>query len=172
MRWLRKAVLRAGGIISLHDESAVYSSETAVLRGHAARRSAFDSIAALTAFNGVLIEGIEVVFIVIATGAAGHLIVPASVGAAAAGIVVLSAGLLLRTPLTHVPENSLKMAVGVLLSAFGTLWIGEGAGVSWPGGDLSIIWLIALYLCAAAVAVLALRARLEARQRSRKTEHQ
>jgi Ca2+/H+ antiporter, TMEM165/GDT1 family len=100
----------------------------------------------------VLVEGIEVVFIVIATGAASHLIIPASVGAVAAGVVVLSMGFLLRAPLTRVPENWLKFTVGVLLSAFGTLWIGESAGIPWPGGDASIVWLAGLYLCSALAA--------------------
>lgn len=149
MRWLRKSTLRAAGIISLHDESAAYTSETAALRNGAAHGSGIDGVAVLTAFNGVLVEGIEVVFIVIATGAAGHLLVPTAIGAMAAGAVVLMAGVLLRAPLTRVPENSLKLAVGVLLSAFGTFWIGEGAGYAWPGNDLSIIWLAALYLCSA-----------------------
>jgi Ca2+/H+ antiporter, TMEM165/GDT1 family len=153
MRWLRKSTLRAAGHITLRDESVAYSSETAALRTRTHHAGGFDTIAAVTAFNGVLVEGIEVVFIVIATGAAGHLIIPASVGAAAAGIVVLSMGFLLRAPLTRIPENWLKFAVGVLLSAFGTLWIGESAGIRWPGRDLSIVWLAALYLCSALAAV-------------------
>ena len=149
MRWLRKSTLRAAGIISLHDESATYMSEVAALRGGAIRQSGIDGVAVITAFNGVLVEGIEVVFIVIATGSTGHLLIPAAIGAAAAGAVIFSAGILLRAPLTHVPENSLKLAVGVLLSTFGTFWIGEGAGYTWPGDDLSIIWLAALYFCSA-----------------------
>jgi Ca2+/H+ antiporter, TMEM165/GDT1 family len=158
MRWLRKSTLRAAGVISLHDESAAYTSETAVLHRGVARRSGIDTLAVLTAFNGVLVEGIEVVFIVIATGAAGHLLIPAAIGAGVAGAVVLTAGILLRVPLTRVPENSLKLAVGVLLSAFGTFWIGEGAGYVWPGNDLSLIWLTSLYFCTAiAIAMLAKR---------------
>jgi Ca2+/H+ antiporter, TMEM165/GDT1 family len=158
MRWLRKSTLRAAGIISLHDESATYTSEAASLREGGARRSGIDAAAVVTAFNGVLVEGIEVVFIVIATGAAGHLLIPAAIGAIAAGAVVLTAGMLLRAPLTRVPENSLKLAVGVLLSAFGTFWIGEGAGFSWPGGDLSIVGITTLYLASSlGIAVVARR---------------
>jgi Ca2+/H+ antiporter, TMEM165/GDT1 family len=149
MRWLRKSTLRAAGVISLHDESAAYTSETAALHGGTAHRPGIDGVAVVTAFNGVLVEGIEVVFIVIATGTAGHLLIPAVIGAIGAGVVVLTAGLLLRAPLTRVPENSLKLAVGVLLSAFGTFWIGEGAGYMWPGDDLSIVWLAVLYCCSA-----------------------
>ena len=161
MRWLRKSTLRAAGIISLHDESVAYTSETAALRGGVATRPGIDGVAVVTAFSGVLAEGIEVVFIVIATGAAGHLLVPAAIGAAAAGIAVLTAGMLLRAPLTRVPENSLKLAVGVLLSAFGTFWIGEGAGYTWPSDDLSIVWLAALYLFSAVgIAVVAKQSRV------------
>jgi uncharacterized membrane protein len=156
-RWLRKSTLRAGGIIQPHDELTAYLSETAALHNSARREHAFDMVAAITAFNGVFVEGVEVVFIVVATGAAGHLIVPAAVGAAIAGVIVLLVGTLLHAPLTHVPENSLKLAVGVLLTAFGTFWIGEGAGFSWPGGDVSIIWLAALYLCSALLSARAIR---------------
>jgi uncharacterized membrane protein len=157
MRWLRKSTLRAAGIVNLHDESAAYISEATALRSGAARQAGIDGVAVVTAFNGVLVEGIEVVFIVIATGAAGHLLVPAAIGAIAAGAVVLTAGVLLRAPLTRVPENPLKLAVGVLLSAFGTFWIGEGAGYVWPGDDLSIVWLAALYLTSALGIAVAVR---------------
>jgi uncharacterized membrane protein len=146
MRWLRKSMLRAAGIIALHDETVAFATESQTLRtrpGHATR---FDTAGALTAFNGVLIEGIEVVFIVLAAGAAGQALLPAAVGAAAAGVVVMLLGVALRTPLTRIPENQLKLAVGVLLTAFGTFWIGEGLGYIWPGGDLAIIALVALYI--------------------------
>jgi Ca2+/H+ antiporter, TMEM165/GDT1 family len=159
MHWLRKSTLRAAGILSLHNESTAFSSETTALRSRARPASTLDTVAAITAFNGVFVEGIEVVFIVIATGAAGHLIIPAAIGAGAAGVLVLAAGALLRAPLTRVPENSIKLAVGVLLAAFGTFWIGESAGFSWPGGDASVIWLAALYLSSALIAVAAIKRR-------------
>jgi len=157
MRWLRKSTLRAAGIISLHDESAAFSSETAALQNRARPANTLDMVAAITAFNGVFVEGVEVVFIVIATGATGHLIIPAAVGASAAGAAVLTTGILLRAPLTHVPENSLKLVVGVLLTSFGTFWIGEGAGFPWPRGDVSIAWLAVLYLSSALVTALAIK---------------
>jgi len=167
MRWLRKSTLRAAGVIRLHDESAAYISETTALYTGAAHGPGIDGVAVVTAFNGVLVEGIEVVFIVIATGAAGHLLLPAAIGAMTAGVVVLTAGMLLRTPLTRVPENSLKLAVGVLLSAFGTFWIGEGAGYTWPGDDLSIVWLAVLYFCSAlGIAVVAKHVLLTQRKSS------
>jgi uncharacterized membrane protein len=157
MRWLRKATLRAAGIVTLHDESVAYSAEAAALRNRADHGHTLDMVAAIAAFNGVFVEGVEVVFIVIATGAAGQMIIPATVGATTAGVVVLVAAMSLRAPLTRVPENSLKFAVGVLLTAFGTFWIGEGAGFSWPGGDASIIWIAALYLCSALLSAQAIR---------------
>jgi uncharacterized membrane protein len=157
MRWLRKSTLRTAGIIELHDESAVFSSETAALRRHARPVNTLDMVAAITAFNGVFVEGVEVVFIVVATGAAGHLIVPAAIGAGTAGVVVLAVAMLLRAPLTRVPENSLKLAVGVLLMAFGTFWIGEGTGFSWPGSDASVAWLVVLYLSSALISAFAIK---------------
>jgi uncharacterized membrane protein len=156
MRWLRKAVLRAAGIVPLHDEAAAFSSETAALSG--ARRAArWDIIAVATSFKAVLVEGIEVVFIVIALGAAGDALVPASLGAIAAGVVVSSIGLLLHRPLARVPENTLKFAVGIMLSAFGTFWLGEGYGLPWPGADLAIVGLMAGFAAAALVSLRLIR---------------
>ena len=142
MRWLRKAVLRAGGIVPLHDEAAAFSSETRSLsvRALVAR---WDVIGIATSFKAVMLEGIEVVFIVIALGAVGNALVPASLGAIAAGVLVALIGLMLHRPLARVPENSLKFAVGIMLSAFGTYWLGEGYGLSWPGSDLAIVGLMA-----------------------------
>jgi uncharacterized membrane protein len=94
----------------------------------------------------VTLEGLEVVFIVIAVGATANALVPASVGAAAAGVLVIGAGAVLQRPLSRVPENSLKFVVGILLSAFGTFWFGEGLGMKWVGEDISILGLIAGYL--------------------------
>jgi uncharacterized membrane protein len=147
MRWLGKAILRAGGVIGLHDESAIYAQETAAL----ARSRDGDRVALVTAFKAVILEGLEVIFIVIAMGAHG-LLVPAAAGAVLAGSLVILAGVALRRPLARVPENTLKFAVGVLLSAFGVFWLGEGLGYSWPGRDLALLGLIG------AVAMLALLA--------------
>jgi uncharacterized membrane protein len=158
MRWLRKSALRMAGVISLHDESAVFTSEALTLRAQrVTTRAALDPVAIFTAFNGVLIEGLEVVFIVVGAGAVGHALLPAALGAAAAGAVVVALGLVLRAPLTRIPENSLKLAVGVLLSAFGTFWIGEGLGFSWIGGDLSVIGLAAAFLGSVAFATAGAR---------------
>jgi uncharacterized membrane protein len=150
MRWLRKAILRAAGRIALHDELAVFAGETAQLRGGVRRLVAgWDQVAVATAFKIVMLEGIEVVFIVIAIGAAGGLLLPAGLGAGAALLLVVALGLVLHRPVARVPENQLKFAVGVLLAAFGTFWVGEGIGLAWPGGDWSILALIGGFLLVA-----------------------
>ena len=150
MRWLRKAILRAAGRIALHDELAVFAGESAQLQ-HGARRlvAGWDQVAVATAFKIVMLEGIEVVFIVIAIGAAGGLLLPAGLGAGAALLLVVALGLVLHRPVARIPENQLKFAVGVLLAAFGTFWVGEGIGLAWPGGDWSILALIAGFLLVA-----------------------
>lgn len=147
LRWLRKAILRAAGFIALHDEEAAFIKETGALQaGDAGTAGHHDWIAGLTAFKAVMLEGIEVVFIVLAVGAGRGLLWPASLGALAACALVLALGLVLRKPLASVPENTLKFAVGVMISAFGIYWTGEGLGVDWPGGDFAIPALAALLL--------------------------
>jgi uncharacterized membrane protein len=147
MRWLRKAVLRSAGIIGLHDEAAIFAKTTTALRADGTpARAHLDMVAVITTFKAVILEGLEVVFIVIAVGAVGHMLIPASIGAAAAGALVLFLGLMLHRPLSRVPENALKFAVGVLLSAFGAFWVGEGLRFHWPGEDLSLLGLISGFL--------------------------
>lgn len=158
MRWLRKAVLRAAGIIALHDELAVFTEETAHLQ-EAARRDKhrLTWVAGLTAFKAVVLEGLEVVFIVIAVGAGHGLLLPASLGALAACAIVLLIGLVVHKPLARVPENTLKACVGVILAAFGVYWTGEGLGISWPGGDLAVIAFAAIFLATGLITVALLR---------------
>ena len=162
MRWLRKAMLRAAGVLALHDEDAIFAREVAELSTTvqpAAVRAAIDRLGFATSAKAVILEGLEVIFIVIATGAGGRL-AAASLGAALAGILVIAAGLALHRPLARVPENTLKYSVGVLLSAFGVFWIGEGLGYPWPGEDLTLLGLIAGFaLVSAAGVALARRAR-------------
>jgi len=146
MRWLRKAVLRSAGIIGMHDEEAIYQREKKELEQQGAVRAKLDWVALVTTFKAVTLEGLEVVFIVIATGAIGHMLIPASIGAAAAGVVVISLGVALHKPLAKVPENTLKYAVGVLLSSFGVFWVGEGLKFPWPGDDLSLFGLAGGFL--------------------------
>jgi uncharacterized membrane protein len=158
MRWLRKAILRAAGVIALHDEDAAFASEAAALRkGPRAFLAGLDKIAVATTFKTVILEGIEVVFIVIAIGAVGNLLVPASIGALAALALVVLLGLALHRPLARIPENSLKFTVGVLLSAFGAFWVGEGVGLEWPGSDLALFGIAAVFLLAALASIPAAR---------------
>jgi len=158
MRWLRKAVLRAGGVIGFHDEAGIYAKETAALTraGGGSSVRSLDRIAVATSFKAVTLEGLEVIFIVIATGAGG-LLLPAALGAALAGSLVIAAGLVLHRPLARVPENTLKFAVGTLLSAFGVFWVGEGLGYPWPGEDLALLGLVGGFAAVALIAVVAVR---------------
>ena len=154
MRWLRKAILRAAGLVAMHDEAAIYTQQEQALRQLGRSGSGLDKVAFATAFKITMLEGIEVVFIVIALGAGGvGLLLPASFGALAALLVVVTLGLVVHRPLSRVPENTLKFVVGVLLSAFGTFWVGEGFDIAWPGRDWSILGLIAGFLVVALVAV-------------------
>ena len=160
--WLRKAALRAAGVIPLHDEDAIYAAETAELAAAGRRQDArLDWAAAATAFQGVLLEGLEVVFIVIAVGAGRGLLLPAGIGAAAACALVLAVGAAVHHPLSRVPENSLKFAVGVMLSAFGVYWTGEGLGIPWPGQDLALLVFVLLFLGAGMLGAATARPVLE-----------
>jgi uncharacterized membrane protein len=151
MGWLRKAVLRAAGFIALHDEDAAFAAaETARMSsGTAPRPTGLDWLGAVMAFKAVLLEGLEVVFIVIAVGAGRGLLLPASLGALAACVVVLAIGAIVHRPLARVPENTLKFAVGVILCAFGVFWTGEGMGIAWPGADLMILFFAVAFLVVA-----------------------
>ena len=164
MGWLRKAVLRSAGVIPLHDENAAFAAETEHLAEEARRkRTSLDWIAGLAAFKAVLLEGLEVVFIVIAVGAGRGLLWPASIGALAACVAVLVVGVVVHRPLSRIPENTLKFGVGVMLSAFGVFWTGEGLGVEWPGQDLLLFGFAALFLVTGlATATLVRRPPMEA----------
>ena len=160
MRWLRKAILRSAGVIQLHDEEKAYSEESATLRamGHFTR--GWDRAAVIASFKITMIEGIEVVFIVIAVGATGHgLLLPASLGALVALLLVVLLGVALHRPVATIPENALKFLVGVMLCAFGTFWVGEGMALTWPGGDAALAALNAGYLAVALMLARLCRAR-------------
>ena len=166
MRWLRKAILRSAGVIPLHDEDAVYAREAESLRRIGGGRMGlmgWDVPAVATAFKITMLEGLEVVFIVVAVGAGGvGLLIPASAGALAALVVVVLLGVIVHRPLAAIPENTLKFVVGVLLTAFGTFWVGEGIGLDWPGQDWSILGLVAGFLLVAVLAVPWCRTRVGA----------
>jgi uncharacterized membrane protein len=163
MGWLRKASLRAAGIIPLRNEDAVFAAEAAQLDHQTQRQQRnLDWLAGITALKAVLLEGLEVAFIVIAVGAGRGLLMPASLGALAACTFVLIVGAVVHRPLSRVPENTLKFGVGVMLSAFGVFWTGEGLGIAWPGQDLALLLFVALFLAAGLVgATLARRSRME-----------
>lgn len=154
LRWLRKAILRAAGVLALHDEAKAFEQETAQLRrrGPVSLRG-IDPVAFGASFKIVMLEGIEVVFIVIAIGAGGTMLVPASLGAALALGAVVVLGLCLHKPLATIPENTFKFIVGVLLSAFGCFWVGEGLGLEWPGADTALLFLVAVFLAVALLLV-------------------
>jgi len=158
LQWLRKAILRAAGRKAKHDEEAIFREELDTLGG-TPESAAFDWLGFTVAFKGVLLEGLEVVFIVIAFGSAqGHLGL-AVAGAAAALVVVVVAGVLARGPLSRVPENTIKFAVGLLLTTFGCFWAAEGAGVEWPGDELSLLGVLAFFAAVSFVLVRSLRRR-------------
>ncbi len=145
--WLRKAILRSAGIIPLHDEDLIFAKEKAGLIAEAkSKQSTQDWIAGLAAFKAVLLEGLEVVFIVIAVGSGHGMLWPAALGALGACIAVLIIGVIVHKPLSRVPENTLKFCVGVMLSAFGVFWTGEGLGIAWPGQDLILVLFGAIFL--------------------------
>src|SRR5665213_708085 len=154
LRWLRKAILRSAGLIPLHDEQAAFQKNSEAMRHLGTGHATWDKVAFAAAFNITMLEGTEVVFIVIAIGAGSTgMLLPASLGAVAALLVVIALGLILHRPLARVPENTLKFTVGVLLSAFGTFWVGEGMHLAWPAADWSILALIAAYLAIALLMV-------------------
>jgi uncharacterized membrane protein len=144
LQWLRKAILRSSGYKALHDEDEAFREERerAAAAGVDQRRGV-DWYSFTVAFKGVLLEGLEVVFIVIAFGAAQGRFDVAIAGAAAAVVLVVVVGVLVRKPLERVPENTIKFAVGLLLTSFGIFWAAEGAGVDWPGDELSLLAVIA-----------------------------
>jgi len=143
MRWLRKAILRAAGVLALHDEAAAFAKQTEAMQAAGGRGVGFDRVGFAAAFQITMLEGVEVVFIVVAVGAGGvGLMAPAALGAIAALLVVVLLGVIVHKPLSRVPENQLKFVVGVLLSSFGAFWVGEGMGLAWPGDDWSILALV------------------------------
>jgi len=155
LKWLRKAILRFAGIVALHDEELIYQREVAELRAQGLTHAKFDQFGFWVSYKAVLLEGLEVAFIVIAFGAQGADQLQAGIVAAiAAGIVVILAGLALKQPLTQIPENAMKFGVGVMLTTFGIYWAGEGFGVEW---ELGAFTLIALFLGLCVVSWLGLQ---------------
>jgi uncharacterized membrane protein len=147
LHWLRKAILRASGFVALHDEEAAFAAETAEARAAAGdKRLGLDWYGFTISFKGVFLEGLEVAFIVITFGSAQGNIPLAALGAAAAVVLVAVVGVAVRAPLARVPENSLKFAVGAMLTTFGIFWGAEGAGANWPGADAALPVILAFVL--------------------------
>ena len=144
VQWIRKAVLRASGYKALHDEDRLYAEHLAEARDQTARRSGLvpDWYGFTLSFKGVLLEGLEVVFIVLTFGANARNVGLATIAAACAVVLVAAAGLAIRAPLARVPENTMKFVVGIMLTSFGIFWGGEGAGAHWPGSDAALLVII------------------------------
>ena len=144
LQWLRKAILRSSGYKDLHDEGAIYARQVAAARTATggSRRGVRDWYAFTLSFKGVLLEGLEVVFIAITFGASQQNVGLAAAAAVAAVVVVAAVGIAVRAPLSRVPENTMKFSVGVMLTSFGVFWGAEGAGVSWPGNDAALLALV------------------------------
>jgi uncharacterized membrane protein len=159
LQWLRKAILRASGFKALHDEDAIFAAEVAAAEASGAESRGLDGYGFTVSFKGVLLEGLEVAFIVVTFGSNQHNVPLAALAAFAAVALVVLAGFAVRAPLSRVPENTLKYGVGVMLTAFGTFWGAEGAGAEWPGGDAALPVLIAFTLTTSILLVATLRRR-------------
>jgi uncharacterized membrane protein len=160
LQWLRKAILRASGFKALHDEDAIYAEELAGARAAATgERGGIDWYGFTLAFKGVLLEGLEVAFIVITFGSAQGNVPLAAAAAGVALVIVTVVGVLVRAPLARVPENTLKFAVGVMLTTFGIFWSAEGAGADWPGGDAALPGVLVFVILVSFASVALLRRR-------------
>ena len=161
LQWLRKAILRASGYKDLRDEGAAYQREVAAAEGAASSKKPLvdDWYAFTLAFKGVVLEGLEVAFIALTFGANQHDLPLAAVAAVAAVVAVAGAGVVLKAPLAKVPENTMKFAVGVMLTGFGVFWGAEGAGAEWPGGDAALPLVVGYVLAVALTAVWLLKRR-------------
>jgi uncharacterized membrane protein len=156
LQWLRKAILRAAGVKAKHDELLTYRRETEAARSAGGRLSGFDGYSFAIAFKGVLLEGLEVAFIVLTFGANQHRIGLAAAAAAVAVLLVVLVGVAARGPLANAPENTMKFAVGVMLSSFGMFWGAQGAGAHWPAGDAALLAIVPVVLVAAIAMTVAL----------------
>jgi uncharacterized membrane protein len=158
LQWLRKAILRASGFKALHDEDAIFTQELAEAGGAAREeRAGVDWYGFTLSFKGVLLEGLEVAFIVLTFGSTQGSIPLAALGAGAAVLLIAIVGVAVRAPLARVPENTMKFAVGIMLTTFGIFWAAEGAGANWPGSDASLLAVLAFVIASSALLVGLLR---------------
>ncbi len=168
LQWLRKGILRSSGLKAMHDEAEIFDKEAkAAAAARSESRFGLDWFGFVVSFKGVFLEGVEIVFIVITFGLNAHHMSAAIAAAAVAGLVVITAGALARRPLTEIPENTLKFGVGLLLSTFGTFWAGEGLGLfaksgqsfAWPGKDLALLVILAIWAVVSRMLIVAFRRR-------------
>jgi uncharacterized membrane protein len=162
LQWLRKAIMRYTGLKELHDEERIYQREVQALESEPVTQAGAQGIdwtAFTVSFKGVLLEGLEIIFIVITFSLSVGDFTPAVLGAMAAAIVVIGLAIVVHSPLSKVPENTLKFVVGIMLCGFGTFWSGEGIGLQWPGEDLAILGLIAFYAIISGIYIYLLRQR-------------
>ena len=161
LKWLKNAIARYTGLKLIHDEQAAYEADLAAARARGEPvQPGVDTFGVLLSFKSVLLEGLEVAFIVISVGGSGAGgIANASLGAVAAGVLVIGAGALVQAPLKRIPENSLKFVVGIMLTTFGTFWAGESFGITWPFADLFLLILAALYLLVSLLLITGIRLR-------------
>jgi uncharacterized membrane protein len=157
LSWLRKSILRASGHKPLHDEDAIFAATSAELTGDTdsggRARGSRDAQGFAVSFKGVFLEGTEVVLIVVSLGASQHRLGLASAAAGAAAVIVGIIGIVVARQLSRVPENTIKTGVGIMLCSFGLFWIGEGAGLHWPGNDLAILALVGVFLLVTLITV-------------------
>jgi uncharacterized membrane protein len=161
LKWLKNAIQRYSGLKFLHDEEAIYAARVAEARARGEPvKTGLAPFGVLLSYKSVLLEGLEVAFIVISFGGGGaNGIGTAALGAAAAGLLVIGVGALVQAPLQRIPENTLKFIVGIMLTTFGTFWSGESFGITWPFSDLFLLLLAALYLVASALLITAIKGR-------------
>ncbi len=162
LTWLRKAILRASGLKAPHDEDAIFAATTNELSQAAASvppSAGRDPVGFAVAFKGVFLEGTEVVLIVVGLGASQHRLGISAAAAGTAAALVAAVGVVVARQLSRVPENAIKLTVGVMLTSFGLFWVGEGAGEHWPGSDLAILALVGLFALVTLFLVTLLRAR-------------
>jgi len=165
LQWTTKAILRASGARAKHDEELIYANEVKRLREEApVPASGLDGVSFAVSFKGVLLEGLEVAFIVITFGTNAGRLLEATLGAVLAVVLVVVVGIFVHRPLSRVPENGLKFAVGLMLITFGTFWAGEGIGIEWPAGDATILILLVVYAAVGLLSIWAARRFLETRR--------
>jgi uncharacterized membrane protein len=158
LQWLRKAILRASGYKALHDEDEIFRRGTEeAMKAGGKTRAGLDWYSVVVSFKGVLLEGLEVVFIVITFGSTQHQLPLAAAAAGAALVLVATVGVLIRTPLSRVPENAMKFTVGLMLTTFGIFWGAEGTGVTWPGGEVALLGVLGFVGLSSLALVRALR---------------